>query len=580
MGMKRALPLSCTWILAFTIAAIGQSAGERTISYTDYLDKVHGGWIGKAIGLIMGVPKEYGEPWPPSDFEYYSELPTHFSDRVSGDDIYIPLVNQLALKKYGVQARSRDYMEEWKARLYSGRVWVSCEFALDLAFSGITPPKTGFPGYNGNWDDMCAQIGLDNIGWSAPGLINTASAMADEAGHVINWGEGADGGVFTAAVTSEAFFTRDIEALIRKARSVLPAGSLFGEMVDDVLRLHRDQPDWRVTRQILARKYNRNLNPKDFTVISATGIGTLIGLLYGDGDFGKSMVIAQKCRWDSDCTAATVAGTIGTILGYSRIDPKWTLPVRDTYENYCIKGLPHWMTFLEISRETTMIGEKVLLANGGRVTGEGDQSVLVVPAQSPKPLLRQEIATPELIAQGESEVLQHFREKCRGIADSWDPQWALVMASFETKPEVLDIYMNRPKVLKVQPGPRGAILERTITLSPHMHHYLKIGVAHHPRVFCEATGQKESGSWNLEVQVEGKKIGGDAVGTQGGFVVWEDPQFDLTPFAGKTIQLKLIAHQGGYEFSRSTSTSYWSKISLLSMDQPEPWRNDFRPLSR
>ena len=72
--------------------------------------------------------------------------------------------------------------------------------------------------------------------------------------------------------------------------------------------------------------------------------------------------------------------------------------------------------------------------------------------------------------------------------------------------------------------------------------------------------------------MDGKKVGEYKVATHDGTVVWEDPQFNLTPYAGKTVALTLIARQGPCEFYRSSSTSYWSGVSVISLDQPEPWR--------
>jgi hypothetical protein len=91
-------------------------------------------------------------------------------------------------------------------------------------------------------------------------------------------------------------------------------------------------------------------------------------------------------------------------------------------------------------------------------------------------------------------------------------------------------------------------------------------------VIAESTGWPESGSWKLEVQVNGKKVGDYSVRTHDGTVVWEDPQFDLTPYAGRTVTLKLVARQGDFEFYRSSTTSYWSSITIISLAQPEPWR--------
>ena len=142
-------------------AANTQGAQTRAISSKEYLNKVQGGWVGKALGLAMGVPKEYKEPWPPSDFEYFAEIPTHFSDGASGDDVYVPLVFQLALKSYGIEATQQQFFQEWHERLFSGKIWVSWARAVGSVRAGIQPPKTGMPGYNFYWDDMCSQMSTD-----------------------------------------------------------------------------------------------------------------------------------------------------------------------------------------------------------------------------------------------------------------------------------------------------------------------------------------------------------------------------------------------------------------------------------
>ena len=57
-------------LAAAVLPAFGAEAG-RKLSYREYLDKVHGGWIGKIAGLTLGVPKEFAEPWPPSLTAYF-----------------------------------------------------------------------------------------------------------------------------------------------------------------------------------------------------------------------------------------------------------------------------------------------------------------------------------------------------------------------------------------------------------------------------------------------------------------------------------------------------------------------------
>ena len=63
---------ACLYILLFLATTLFSKAGDsRNITYRVYFDKVYGGWVGKALGLAMGVPKEYSEPWPPSEFDYF-----------------------------------------------------------------------------------------------------------------------------------------------------------------------------------------------------------------------------------------------------------------------------------------------------------------------------------------------------------------------------------------------------------------------------------------------------------------------------------------------------------------------------
>ena len=49
--------------------------------------------------------------------------------------------------------------------------------------------------------------------------------------------------------------------------------------------------------------------------VRINGAYVYMGLLYGDGDFWKSMNIAMRCGLDSDCNPSTVGGILGTALG-------------------------------------------------------------------------------------------------------------------------------------------------------------------------------------------------------------------------------------------------------------------------
>ena len=73
-------------------------------------------------------------------------------------------------------------------------------------------------------------------------------------------------------------------------------------------------------------------------------------------------------------------------------------------------------------------------------------------------------------------------------------------------------------------------------------------------------------------ETDGTAAGAYDVATRDTTVVWQDPEFDLSPWAGKTVKIELVALRTQTEFYRLTHTSYWSDIEIRSLDKPEPWK--------
>ena len=61
-----------------------------------------------------------------------------------------------------------------------------------------------------------------------------------------------------------------------------------------------------------------------------------IGLLYGEGDFAKSICTAVNCGEDTDCTGATAGSIFGILHGMDAIPESWKAPIGKNIRTACL----------------------------------------------------------------------------------------------------------------------------------------------------------------------------------------------------------------------------------------------------
>ena len=163
-----------------------------------------------------------------------------------------------------------------------------------------------------------------------PGQINKASVLSDRIGHIMNYGDGWYGGVYIGAMYCLAYVCNDIPTIVTEALKTIPEGTKFHSTISDCIKFWKKYPkDWK---QCWFEVTNRHANdvgcPEgvwngfniDATINSAF---VIIGLLYGEGDFLKTMDISTRCGNDSDCNPASAAGILGVMYGYDAIPDYW-----------------------------------------------------------------------------------------------------------------------------------------------------------------------------------------------------------------------------------------------------------------
>ncbi len=298
------------------------------------MDKIKGGWAGQTIACTYGGPTEFRYCDQMINPNYKIEYPDgyikHYYDNSPGlyDDLYMDLTFVDVFAKKGLDAPVADFAEAFANAEYY--LWHANQQARYNILNGISAPQSGYWEQNPHADDIDFQIEADYAGLMAPGMVNTAVYYTDEIGHIMNYGDGWYGGVYVAAMYSLAFVYDDVNTIVEEALKTIPSESRYYKCMADIIRWHKQYPeDWEIAWALCQRDYSFDIGCPDGAyrpfnidaVINSAYI--VIGLLYGEGDFFKTMDISTRCGQDSDCNPASACGILGTMLGYSNIPEKW-----------------------------------------------------------------------------------------------------------------------------------------------------------------------------------------------------------------------------------------------------------------
>ena len=111
------------------------------------------------------------------------------------------------------------------------------------------------------------------------------------------------------------------------------------------------------------------------------GAYVIIGYLFGEGDFSRTVDIATRCGCDSDCNPSSACGVLGVQLGAKGIPPEYTsgLDKKAKWEftDY------DWDALVAACEGLV---RKVVVAEGGRVERDSaGREWLVIPVSDPRP---------------------------------------------------------------------------------------------------------------------------------------------------------------------------------------------------
>lgn len=312
----------------------------------DYEERVYAGVLGKIIGVYLGRPfegwsyerimEQLGEVW------YYVHERLGKPLIVTDDDITGTFTFLRALPDYGNRRNLTaaqigktwlNYLIEERTILWWGGVGQSTEHtAYARLKAGIPAPLSGAIATNGKIiaEQIGAQIFIDGWAMVAPGDPELAADLARRAASVSHDREAIYGAQVLAAMEAQAFIEPDIGNLLDTAVTFIPQDSLIYRMIGDIRDWHAEFPDWRVTREYIANNYGYDKYLGNCHVVPNHAL-IILGLLYGDDDLQKSLMITNTSGWDTDCNSGNVGCLLGIKNGLAGIDagPDWRGPVAD-----------------------------------------------------------------------------------------------------------------------------------------------------------------------------------------------------------------------------------------------------------
>jgi hypothetical protein len=379
IAMKRIAPVLLVLFVSLAIARAGES---RRIAVKALEDKIRGGWAGQMIGVSYGAPTEFRARAKTYDAEI-PWSPEKVSNSINQDDLYVEMTFAEVLDRRGLDATSEQFGAMFRDSKYS--LWHANAAARRLLNNGIRAPMSGHPRYNAHANDIDFQIESDFIGLMTPGLPREANRIADRVGRVMNWGDGLYGGMFFGGMYSAAFFESDPRRVVELGLASIPSGSRYAKIIRDVLAWHARNPsDWRKTWQLIEEKWDKDdacpdgaLTPFNIDA-GINGAYVALGLLYGAGDFARTLEVSTRAGQDSDCNPSSAAGILGVMLGYENIPGIWKSGIPALADR---KFQFTSYSFNEICKSTLARALEAVRRAGGEVR-DGE---VTVPAQRPKP---------------------------------------------------------------------------------------------------------------------------------------------------------------------------------------------------
>ncbi len=317
--------------------------------------KLAGAWLGRIAGCLLGKPVEgwqrdglypllkASDNFPLHRYIKASEIPADYVEKngiyigpgatfadllphtapVDDDTNYTVFAMKL-VETYGRGFTPDHVMEGWLRWIPYLTTFTAERVAYRNAAMGFLPPATATY-MNPYREYIGAQIRGDFFGYINPGNPAEAARMAFNDASVSHVKNGIYGEMLVSAMIAAAACTDDIREIIETGLAYVPVRSRLAESIREIIDCYESGVEVYEVMERLHRRFNEQSH-HDWCYVTPNAMIVVMALLYGEGDFGKSICYAVHACFDTDCNGATVGSILGMRNGEAGIEPRWIAP--------------------------------------------------------------------------------------------------------------------------------------------------------------------------------------------------------------------------------------------------------------
>ena len=378
-------------VAAFVRSAAAPSPSTR-FDRADLENRLNAAWTGRAAGCLLGKPVEkvpregireilqsIGE-WPLERYFTAEGVPADVTERYAwnrasrgtsmreniecmpeDDDLNYAMLNLHVVEKSGEGFTTEDVATAWLQMMPVLTVFTAERVAYENLLHHLLPPDTAL--YRNPYREWIgAQIRADVWGWVSPGDPGRAAELAWRDARLSHSANGIYGEMFVAAMVARAFTTSDVVEVVETGLQFVPEESRLAAAIRFAMDLPQQTSDWEEALDLLYAElghYHWVHTINNAALVAAA-------LLFGEGEFEKTICYAVMGGWDTDCNGATVGSIVGVMGGAGSIPAgliptAWSDPLRNRVRT-SLKGFDNSRLDELAARTLAQVPERYLVS--------------------------------------------------------------------------------------------------------------------------------------------------------------------------------------------------------------------------